>query len=391
MATRKKADPVIVDGEVVDPETGEVQEPETALAVVQTGTDRAGMVALAAMSESEFEAEMEAAKRVLARLDRIMDEVMEEGTDFGIIPGVKRPALLQDGAVQICRLFKLVPTFERKVDYGDGVVAPQVTVVSDCLLHLGSADGPVVGTAGGACSSWEKKYRYRNADRECPECKKVGTIIKGKEEYGGGWLCFAKKGGCGAKWPNGAPAIEGQVLGQIENPDVYEQLQTIMWMADKRAHVGVTRRTTGASRRFTQDEDIIQHSQPVAPQPEAKREASKAAPARGITDTGWPVEEPPKPKPAPAMTRGDRDRAARDEAAKGSKVVDKEFSAVEVARADLDYALQCDCITQADKDAAVKYVARNAEKGAELDALRKITQHIKALLTERKCLHDLPF
>lgn len=34
----------------------------------------------------------------------------------------------------------------------------------------------------------------------CPECGKVGAIIKGKEEYGGGFLCFKKKGGCGFKF-----------------------------------------------------------------------------------------------------------------------------------------------------------------------------------------------
>jgi len=33
----------------------------------------------------------------------------------------------------------------------------------------------------------------------CPECGKQ-TVIKGKAEYGGGWLCWKKKGGCGAKF-----------------------------------------------------------------------------------------------------------------------------------------------------------------------------------------------
>jgi hypothetical protein len=50
----------------------------------------------------------------------------------------------------------------------------------------------------------------------CPRCGK-DAIIKGKEEYGGGWLCYKAKGGCGAKFdkdptdaishqPAGAPA-----------------------------------------------------------------------------------------------------------------------------------------------------------------------------------------
>lgn len=34
----------------------------------------------------------------------------------------------------------------------------------------------------------------------CPHCGAVGAIIQGKPEYGGGWLCYKKKGGCGAKY-----------------------------------------------------------------------------------------------------------------------------------------------------------------------------------------------
>lgn len=36
--------------------------------------------------------------------------------------------------------------------------------------------------------------------RSCPQCGKSKAVIKGKAEYGGGWLCFKKKGGCGATW-----------------------------------------------------------------------------------------------------------------------------------------------------------------------------------------------
>lgn len=34
----------------------------------------------------------------------------------------------------------------------------------------------------------------------CPECQSTGTIIKGKEEFGGGYVCWKKEGGCGAKF-----------------------------------------------------------------------------------------------------------------------------------------------------------------------------------------------
>ena len=45
-------------------------------------------------------------------------------------------------------------------------------------------------------------------------------MIKGKEEFGGGWLCWRKKNGCGAKFPDGDQRIEGQEVGEIENPDL---------------------------------------------------------------------------------------------------------------------------------------------------------------------------
>jgi len=50
-----------------------------------------------------------------------------------------------------------------------------------------------------------------NQNMACPECGEGKAVIKGKEEYGGGWVCFAKKGGCGFKWQdegNGKPAPE---------------------------------------------------------------------------------------------------------------------------------------------------------------------------------------
>lgn len=34
----------------------------------------------------------------------------------------------------------------------------------------------------------------------CPRCGVVGSIIQGRPEYGGGWLCYKKKNGCGAKF-----------------------------------------------------------------------------------------------------------------------------------------------------------------------------------------------
>lgn len=62
------------------------------------------------------------------------------------------------------------------------------------------------------------------SDPLCPVCG-VAAIIKGREEYGGGWLCFKKKGGCGAKWPDGPvptgePVVEQMMPRQLPQPSV---------------------------------------------------------------------------------------------------------------------------------------------------------------------------
>ena len=109
-----------------------------------------------------------------------------------------------------------------------------------------------MGEGIGICSSWESKYRWRKSERVCPACGKA-TIIKGREEYGGGWLCFGKKGGCGAKFKAGDTAIESQETGRIANPDVFDQVNTIIKMAYKRAKISATINATSASEFFTQD------------------------------------------------------------------------------------------------------------------------------------------
>ena len=103
----------------------------------------------------------------------------------------------------------------------------------------------------------ESKYRWRRGERKCPTCGKAATIIKGKAEYGGGWICFGKKGGCGGKWPDGDKAIEGQQTDRVENPDVADTYNTVLKMAKKRAQVDATLTVVGASDILTQDlEDL---------------------------------------------------------------------------------------------------------------------------------------
>lgn len=177
--------------------------------------------------------------------------VMQDGKDYGTIPGTgNKPTLLKPGAEKLTSLFGYYPEYE-----------PLTTVVDfdRPLFYLQYRatirrveDGKKVGEGIGSCNSMEVKYRYRQGERKCPACGKP-TIIKGKEEYGGGWLCYGKKGGCGAKYREGDQTIEGQQVGRIENQEPFDLINTIDKMAQKRAFIAATLIACNASEFFTQD------------------------------------------------------------------------------------------------------------------------------------------
>jgi hypothetical protein len=189
----------------------------------------------------------------------IIQSILREGVDFGIVPGSEKPALLKAGAEKMSNFYALSPDFVdiKTVEDWTGQDhngEPFFYYRQKCNLYKNQSDGTriFIASADGSCSSWEKKYRYRQAERVCPNCGKP-AIIKGKQEYGGGWLCFIRKGGCNAKFLDDAPEIVNQDVGQVKNPDVAEQVNTMLKMAQKRALVAATLIATNTSDYFTQD------------------------------------------------------------------------------------------------------------------------------------------
>ncbi len=180
------------------------------------------------------------------KIQEVMKQAMKQDEHYGVIPGTgKKPTLLKPGAEKLCLLFRLDPQFE-SVETRDG---EHLTVKSRCVLyHIPT--GMRMGSGEGSCSSKETKYAYRNATLACPDCGK-DAIIKGKEEYGGGWLCFKKKGGCGSKFPD--DQFKGIELGKVPVDNLADQYNTVLKMADKRALIAAVLVTTAASDIFTQD------------------------------------------------------------------------------------------------------------------------------------------
>lgn len=183
-----------------------------------------------------------------------VSKILKKDTDYGEIPGTNKPTLLKAGAEKLGAFFGLRPLFSilDSVDDWTGKEhngEPFFYRQYKCQLYR---NGELVGEGIGSCNSWEKKYRYRKANRVCPVCG-AEAIIKGKQEYGGGWLCFAKKGGCGAKFDDDDESITLQETGLVPNPDVADQVNTIDKMAQKRAFVAAILIATNASDYFTQD------------------------------------------------------------------------------------------------------------------------------------------
>lgn len=253
-----------------------------------------GVMALAAMSETDFEARLTAMKLGQARIERIQRELMvgptkedPAGVDYGLVPGTKKPMLKKPGAEKLCLIYGLVPTFEIATIDGDGVSRPHLRLQVTCLLHRGDTTGPVVGTGGGAANSWEKKHRYRGGQRACPSCGCEGTIRRSKfpdrDTGDKGFYCHDKAGGCGAQFKSNDRAIIDQQAGQVDNPDPYDTENTLLKMAEKRAHVDATLRTTATSGVFGQDfEELL--DPPPAPREEAPPRA-KAQPPQQNSST----------------------------------------------------------------------------------------------------------
>lgn len=229
----------------------------------------------------------------------VMGKVMKEGEHYGTIPGCgDKKTLLQPGAQKLTMTFRLAPEYQiQESQLPNGHKEYRII----CTLKS-IQSGSFVGQGVGVCSTMESKYRWRGGARKCPHCGKE-SIIKGKAEFGGGWLCFAKKGGCGAKWNDGASEIESQSVDKVETDSPADSFNTVLKMAKKRAFVDATITATAASDIFTQD--ILDDETNVSDEPSKGRSASPE-PAQTRFEDCQPTLPKQTPKPAPAQPQTQR-------------------------------------------------------------------------------------
>jgi hypothetical protein len=183
----------------------------------------------------------------VGKIQEVQRSVMKDGEHYGVIPGTDKPTLLKPGAEKLCLTFRLAPSYTVEREWDGQHLTVHVTA---SLSH--APTGTFVGEGLGLCSTRESKYAERTASRVCPSCG-AAAIIKGKAEYGGGWLCWKKKDGCGAKYNDGDETIESQESGKVENDHLADTYNTVVKMAKKRALVDAVLTATAASDIFAQD------------------------------------------------------------------------------------------------------------------------------------------
>ena len=213
------------------------------------------------------ELEVRQTMKAIEAFRKVVHECLVDGIDYGIIPSTTKPTLLKPGAEKIVKLLGLANESEIVEQINDWAQGLFHFVVRMRLTHISS--GVVVASGLGEANSMEAKYRWRDAKRKCPKCG-AEAIIKGKEEYGGGWVCFKKQGGCGAKFNIGDTTIGLQKTGRVENDDIYSLVNTILKMAEKRALVGAALSVGRLSDVFTQDIEDIPPSSTTTTAPPTK-------------------------------------------------------------------------------------------------------------------------
>lgn len=217
-------------------------------------------------------------KAGLIAIHEVMRDCMTEGQDYGKVPGCgDKPGLFQPGAQKLSMMFQLNPEVRQET------ITDYLNFHRGFRLIVRVTSGNKFADGVGECSTLESKYRYRNGAKKCPKCGKE-TIIKGKAEYGAGWLCFEKKGGCGFKWPDGSKEIESQDSGKVEHDNPPDFWNTVRKMAFKRAFVHAIINATNTSELWSQDlEDLAANG--VVAQSEAPKHTKPFPPTQNATNS----------------------------------------------------------------------------------------------------------
>jgi len=281
----------------------------------------------------------------ISQFQGIVRRELKDGLDFGVIPGTNKPTLLKPGAEKLAKLLNCYDDYEiieRIEDWGK----PLFRYLIRCTL-IEMSSGTKVSSGLGECNSYESKYRYRWIEEENLPLgvrkedlksrdgrktlfefdfaleKRETTGKYGKpKEY---WDAFDKaiKDGTARRTEKetksgkkmfGHEMTIGTTQYQAPNPDIFDQINTILKMAKKRALVDAALSAGRLSDLFTQDlEDFAEYEPTPAAherQAEAKPPAAQAPRAAAKTE---PAATAPEDFPGDAAGSATESMIAQDQ------------------------------------------------------------------------------
>jgi hypothetical protein len=170
------------------------------------------------------------------QLQQIVKDLMEEGQDFGQIPGTQGKMLFKPGAEKLAIFFGLSPNLQlqEKIERWEG--DPFFYYRYRCDVSAGHGrGGRVVASCEGSANSNETKWAYvwveadkKPSEDEIQRLKALGVGRFRKNEKGQMRWCE-----------------------RVKNPRLFDQVNTIQKIAEKRAIVGAIIFATNATGFFT--------------------------------------------------------------------------------------------------------------------------------------------
>ena len=250
---------------------------------------------------------LEMSKQELALVGEFIHDVLKPQVHYGTVPGIAKPFLWKAGAEDLMNFFRCYPVHQQ--------IERQFEIHTKLVLFHYQTNAVLRGTnlvmqsGQGACTNYEAKYRWRDQQRECPKCGKA-AIRRGSEEYGGGWYCNARDGGCRANFKGEeAQQIDNQKVGRVENEDMLDLVNTILKMAIKRSDKDCAERFPGVASFFaspagaerevaeSQEEAAEGGAPPASRQAQTRQPRQRASPAAPAASTPAKAREAPQSQP----------------------------------------------------------------------------------------------
>lgn len=192
------------------------------------------------VTRADFEALSDQRKMLL----EFVAKQLRKDVDYGVIPGTPKSSLYKPGAEKLGRLFGLGARFTMTDKTMDKTQNFALFTYKAEIYHLKS--GQVIAECEGSCNSQEKKYKERTV------------------------------------WMNGKK--------EKEATPIFDIINTLMKMSQKRAYVGGIILAVGASDFFTQDIDDPSDAATVGAAPEMRDVSASAVP--NVTKVTSDIHQP---------------------------------------------------------------------------------------------------